>query len=595
MRHTQTLFIICLLFFTSCREDVEETIVDITPDPPIVTIGNGDIQFRGRILNEIGVPLEDVLVANYGETALSDQNGYYTIPTAQTQPDGAAFVTISKDGYFDEYRQTYPTSASINMLDVVLQSNLSDDIINGETGGTFETPEGVRLIIPAGAAMSNGQAFSGDIRIKIVYEDPTSYTDIEQSAANVPGWRNSELVELATYGMAKVSMETVRGDRISFSAGQPATLEMPLPESLSGYNDTMFFWQLQEQVWVSLGQAENSNGFLSANITGSGDYNYDIPFPRATICGTLVDQDGMKLRDQSFAIVVDNGAFVFTARTNEKGHFCIQVPRDQVLQIRIPDPCAPDESLYEATLGPFPEGPTQIGEITVDITLVQKPVSITDCEDGSPFTIDKGLLWINGFGFGYPAGTNSAGLANVQLPNCDGNGETFQVQAVANDERRTSSLALVTSEDLTTLELEVCSEPEEEEFFEFNISNAGTYQANEVSYLLRQRQFGPLSHQLWGRSISGTDTTEMLIYLLDLAPGDYTLNPDIFRNEDGVRSYHSTCLSCPGGNRLTIDEVGPDQSFINGTFQLQVSQRDSETRALIESGVIVSGSFHINR
>lgn len=595
MRYTLALFLLCLLFLSSCREDIEELDIETTIDPPIITIGSGDVQVRGRIVNQNGVPLSDVLISNYGETTRSDDNGNYILPAAERRPDGAAFLYIAEEGYFAEYRQIYPIPASVNMVDIVLQSVLTDDIINGETGGTFETPEGVKLVIPPGGALSDGQPYTGDIRVKIVYEDPTSYADIEQSSANVPGWLNGELVELATYGMVQVRLETVRGNNIFFSPDQPASLEVPLAESISEVNDSIFFWQLQEETWSLLGPVINNDGFLSADIFGSGFFNYDIPFPRATICGTLVDQTGMLLQNQSFAILIDNGAFVFMARTDAKGQFCIQVPRDQILNIRLPDPCAPEETLYEASIGPFPEGPTQIGEISIDYTTVRKPVSVTNCADGSPFTPDQGQVWLDGFEYGYPVWTNDEGQASILIPDCDGNGTSVEVQAVANDQRRTSAMAQVSSDDLSTLELEVCGEPEGEEFFQLNIANIGDFDMDELSYLLRQRQFGPLSHQLWGQSIVDTDTTEMFIYFLDFAPGNYSFNPDIFRYEADSSSYYSTCVNCAVENRLIIDDVGPDQSFIEGSFILEGSQRHSVTRELIESGVIISGSFHINR
>ncbi len=596
MRYTLTLFSFCLLFLTCNREDIEEMTVDTTLPNPIITLGDGDIQIRGRILAENGLPLEDVIISSPGGNTRSDINGNYILPAVEPQPDGAAFIYVFKEGYFEEYRQIYPRIASVNKLDITMNSTFSEEIISGETGGTLETPEGVRLVIPPGAALSAGQPYEGDIRVTIIYEDPTSYSDIEQSGANVPGWANGELVELATFGMARVNLETVRGAGVSFSPDQPASLQMPMPESLARFVDTMNFWQMQEQLWILQGQADIAQGLLIANIFGGGYYNCDIPFPRATICGTLVDENGVALPDQPFALVIDNGAFIFNTRTDQKGQFCVQVARDQVLSIRIPDPCNFDETLFETTIGPFPEGPTQIGNISIDVIPARKPVVVTDCTDGTPITQDKGLIWISGFGGGYPVRTNDAGMANLLLPDCDGNGGSFKVQAVANDQRRTSSLALVNSQDLSTLELEICGEPEGDEFMQMTVStvNTGDQLADEVSYLLRQGQFGTISHQLWGQNITGTDTTEFFVNFLELAVGDYSVNPDVFRYEAGSRSRFR-CVGCINESRLIITEVGPDESYIAGGFTMRAVRRDIDTGVQLETDVIVSAMFHINR
>lgn len=590
MRNTLTLLSICLLFFTSCREDLELSVTDTTVPPPTITYGH--IQLRGRVVDESGTPLQGAVINNFGEETSTDQNGFYSIPSVRRRPDGTATFYVTHEGYFTEYRQIIPSPPSIHKLDIILYDSSPDGTVNGFSGGTYESPEGPRLIVPAEAAISNGRPYTGEIRVKIAYADPTSYTDIEQSAANLPAWLDGERVELVTYGMAHVRIESTTGEEVTFSRDRPALLEMPLADEFARLIDTMSFWQLEELVWSLEGPAAIGNGMLSAAIFQSGNYNCDIPYPRATICGILTDDAGMPLQDQPFALVIDNGAFVFSTRTDERGQFCVRVARDQALRIRIPDPCNAEEILFEVAVGPFREGPTQIGEIIVESIPPRKPVNITDCADGGPVTQNEGLLWISGFGGGYPIRANDAGMAKLPLPDCGGSG-TFEVQAVANDQRRTSPLVTVSADDLSSLDLEICSELESGESFLTNIVGAGAFPMDEVSYLLRQNQDGGFEHQLWGKSTFEGDTTEFFITLQDLTEGEYTVAPRVYRYEPGLRSSY-LCDGCPSA-RVTILEVGPAQSYVKGAYSFLAVHRDLDTGDEIANPVVILGDFQINR
>ena len=483
-----------------------------------------------------------------------------------------------------------------------MNSQQPQGTINGATGGTFSLPSGVSLTLQPGSvrAPGGGGFYAGEVNVTMIYDDPSSFSDIAQSAANVPAWYNGREVELATFGMVEVEITDGQGTRLWLNRDQPAVLNIPIPPSLqNGNSDTtsnILFWELLELQWNFLNRPTIRNGNIRANIFGSGLYNCDVPYDRATICGQLVNPDGVPLISQPFALSIADGAFVFSFYSDNRGRFCARVARDQVLQIQIPDPCNPDEILLSIDLGPYPEGTTEIGDIVLDLPLTYKPVAVTKCEDNSAFTDEDGLLWISGFGSGIPYPLNSDGIALLPLPDC-GNTIRYQIQAVSDDLRQTSELGAITSDDLSQVNLTVCGDLESDESFTATIDGGTVLNMSRGSYLLRQNEEGEQLHQLWGENITGTDTTEFFISLPALDIGTYG-TPDAavigFGYQPGL-SYSLLCESNCTGMSVEITATGPNLSWIEGTFSYVANQVNSDDQSIIATSLPITGTFRLNR
>lgn len=595
------LSLVLLLALTGCYKDFEDLTTSTSDTVPNISFGELTASAKGQVVTEDGTPIAGALITNFNRSVYSDANGNYDFSDFLIDINGGTQFRISSNGYYDEWRKFYPEGGSLHLFDIVMNSQQPQGTINGATGGTFSLPSGVSLTLQPGSVFApGGNTYTDDVNITMIYDDPSSFSDIAQSAANVPAWYSGREVELATFGMVEVEITDGQGTRLWLSREQPAVLNIPIPPSLqNGNSDTtnnILFWQLLELQWNLLSQPTIRNGNIRANIFGSGLYNCDVPYDRATICGQLVTPEGIPLVSQPFSLSIADGAFVFSFYSDNRGRFCARVARDQVLQIRIPDPCNPDEILLSIDLGPYPEGTTEIGDIVLDLPLTYKPIAVTKCEDDSAFTDEDGLLWISGFGSGIPYPLNDDGIALLPLPDC-GNTIRYQIQAVSDDLRQTSELSSITNDDLSQISLTVCGDLEGDESFTASIDGGAVLNMSQGSYLLRQDEEGQQRHQLWGENITGTDTTEFFISLPALDIGTYG-SPDAVVIGFGYQPGLSYSLLC-GGNcpdmSIEITATGPNTSWIEGTFSYTASQINNSDQTTLATSLPITGTFRLNR
>lgn len=600
MRFTLFSLLLCLAL-SGCYQDFEDLTTSTSEREPNISFGSLTASAKGRVIAEDGTPVAGARISNFNRSVTTDANGNYDFSDFLIDVNGGTQFYITSMGYYAEWRKFYPEGGSLHLIDIVMNSRQPQGTINGATGGTFSLPNGVSLTLQPGSVRApGGGTYTDEVNVTLHYDDPSSFSAIAQSAANVPAWYNGEEVELATFGMVEVEITDGQGTRLWFNRDQPAVLDIPIPPSLqSAATDsfnTVLFWELQELQWNFLSRPTIRNGSIRANIFGSGLYNCDVPYERATICGQLVTPNGVPLISQPFALSIADGAFVFSFYSDDRGRFCARVARDQVLQIQVPDPCNPDEILLSLDLGPFPEGTTEIGDIVLDLPLTHQPVAVTNCEDDSPFTDADGLLWISGFGSGLPYPLNADGLALLPLPDC-GTIFNYQVQAVSNDLRRTSALSSINVEDLSTLNLTVCGDLEADEFFTATIDGGTTLNMNRGSYLLLQDAEGRQRHRLWGENITANDTTEFFISLPALEIGTYG-TPDAtvfgFGYQPGL-SYSLFCGDNCSALSVEITAVGPGGSWIEGTFNYEAVQINNSDASVIASNLPITGTFHLNR
>ncbi|MEM9929384.1 MAG: carboxypeptidase-like regulatory domain-containing protein [Bacteroidota bacterium] len=599
MRQIAIIFLF-LITLTSCRDDFEDLNISTSESTPSITLGDQTASARGRIVDNDGRPVAGARISsNFNEATLSDDDGFYELLDFRIGMDGDNFFFIRKDGYFEEFRKFTPNNKSVHLIDIVLNIRQPQGQINAVTGGTFTIPGGPTLRIPAGAARSGSSDYTGMINVTMYYDDPASMTSIAQSAANLPAWGNNSQVELATFGMVQLELRGENNESIGFPTQQPASLEFPIPPSLEQATvsgDSLLFWQLEEIAWGLLSSPLIRGGTIRANIRGGGVYNCDVPYPRAKICGRLVSPDGLPLVNQAFTIAIDGGAFMFTFRTDNRGEFCASVARDQILSILIPDPCNPDEVLTEFVIGPYPEGPTDIGDLELDLSFNSVQIAVTNCSDGSPATDDDAILWISGFGRGLPFLLNDGGLAQLPLPDC--NNETFfHVQAVGHDGRTTSELAAVSAESPTLTTLTLCDELAEDEYFTVSIDGAPELAMTRGSYLFRQVTNGNIAHQFWGEHRSGTDTTEFFLSLPALEVGTYNQPEAIalgYGYQPGLSFSYFCADPCPS-SEIVITATGPNDSWVAGTFSYLAQQVSFGSGDPIATDLPITGTFRLNR
>lgn len=591
------LFFVLLFGLTGCYKDFEDLDISTVDPNPVISFGDNTASARGRVLNNLGTPLSGATISNFAVSTQSDENGYYELNDFPIDADGGTNFYITRDGFFPEFRKFYPEDGSHHLVDIVLNAQRYQGIIDAAAGGTFSLESGPSLTINAGSVRNNAGVYTGQVYVTMYYYDPASPASIAQSAANLPARSGNREFELATYGMVRLELAGEDGRQVWIDNNDAAFLDFPVPENLQNtLLDTVMFWQLEEIAWQFQDGLTNRDGSLRARVNYGGLYNCDVPYDRATICGRLVSPEGLPLINQPFTLSLVDGAFMFSFLTDDRGRFCARVARDQLLEILIPDPCNPTETLTRLTLGPYPEGPTEIGDIELDLPLDLKPVAVKKCSDGTVFNDEDGQIWISGYGRGVPLRLNEEGLALLPLPDCDAP-VALQIQAVDDDQRQTSELVSLSSNDAAQAGLTVCGDLESDEYFTASIDGGPELTMTRGSYLLRQNAGGQIRHQFWGEHVAGTDTSEFFINLPALEAATYNGNDFLltgFSYQPGL-SYRYTCGSnCPS-TTVIISATGPGQSWVEGTFSFAATQSDLTDGSIITNNLPITGTFRLNR
>jgi len=319
-----TILLLIVLIIAGCRDDAyfsEETEIPINTG--IIVDGN----LNGLIINEANDPVSGVLIEVMGESTLTDENGFFRISDIAIDNNGS-LVKISKEGYLPSYKFTYAQPG---------ENSYIKHIIPAQGGGFYPSSTeipislngGAEITIPKGSVTYlDGSAYTGMIHHKNRYFDPSDPNLASYMPGDLRGINESDqLVQLVTYGMIGIELESESGEPLQLSASQPATLKFPIPESFS-VSDTIPMWYLNENTgyWIEEGYAIKQGNFMIAEVAHFSFWNCDDPFPLIELQGQLIDQNGNPLSNQGITITIDN-LLTGVGHTNENGYFRGKVPQ----------------------------------------------------------------------------------------------------------------------------------------------------------------------------------------------------------------------------------------------------------------------------
>ncbi len=96
MKKILYLFIACLLIMASCRKDINQTLVEVDEDPPIVLI---ESSIRGKVVDENGTAIAFAQVSVGNENLQADANGCFHFKNVEVKKSGT-IVKANASGYF---------------------------------------------------------------------------------------------------------------------------------------------------------------------------------------------------------------------------------------------------------------------------------------------------------------------------------------------------------------------------------------------------------------------------------------------------------------------------------------------------------------
>ena len=376
--------ILFLLIFTSCRED------SFLPNPDVVTseepIIRVEASVKGQVIDENNQPIENATIQLNDTEIQTDENGVFRFSNTVLNQNGT-LVTAKKAGYFLGAKLFNPT--------VGAESFVPFQLLEKELTGTFATTNGGKVTTNDGASVEfgadairtdAGDIYSGEVRVFAKWIDPTSDMLAEQMPGDLRAWdKDEELVQLATYGMVAVELESPSGVKLQLKDGSKATLTMPVPaEILNNAPSTIPLWSMDETTgyWIEESSAILQDGHYVGDVSHFSFWNCDAPFPLVKLTFQLKDSDGNVIKYMKTTITVNN-ANSRCGFSNSEGIVCGKVPKGENLVLKVYYYCG--NFIYEQDLGSNDDD-IDLGMIIVENVNATLITGELDKCDGSPVT-----------------------------------------------------------------------------------------------------------------------------------------------------------------------------------------------------------------
>jgi len=276
-----------------------------------------------------GTGIAGVTVSIGSVTTVTDEQGYYTLPSLEASED--AVVTFEKEGYLEGSRHIQlKASSNENNPSNYLEYSMYTYKYQWDYNSSEEI-EGAHIMIDASVSYSDlhGSLYTGTINASLVYFDITT----DQGKAAFPGQfqgidSNGETVQFDTYGLINFEVKDSSGNPLSLAEGETATLRFDKVSSLEK-PDTLPLWyyDYEQGVWFEEGYARlQEDGTYKGEISHFGTWSVNRPLEEEAgiYRGRIISEDGSPMDNVRLQAIGTNWVSSDLS-TDENGVFEIQV------------------------------------------------------------------------------------------------------------------------------------------------------------------------------------------------------------------------------------------------------------------------------
>lgn len=425
------IFLLAIGFIQSCQDDIiGETETTTIVTEPQVNITSG---VNGIVVDQNGNAIQNVFINYNNQDLKTDENGYFKIEDTSVRESGG-YLRLSKAGYFNSYKFFMPEKGVSSFLRVQMITKELSGNISAVNGGKIQLPGDASISFPSNAfKFENGNSYDGNVRVYAHWYNPVGRNLSVAMPGDLRGLNESnEIVQLATFGMMAVELESTNGQTLQLKDDVTAELNFPVPDEIIGDAPTEIpVWSFDEGngYWMEEDIAVLDNNRYIAEVSHFSFWNCDAPFPVVEIYGKLVDQLGNPLPFYSICIQAFNNTQTGYGWSNLEGGFRGKIPKDELLNFIVKDDCG--DIVFEKEIGPFSTA-VSLGNVVIQS---QDQVTIfgvlLDC-DNNPVSNGYVKIDLDGVENYYIAETNELGEWSLNLVRCQAVG-VFTVQGVDLD------------------------------------------------------------------------------------------------------------------------------------------------------------------
>lgn len=341
-----------------CRKDELINKVIVEEDDPIILVVSS---FKGKVIDESGVPVSGATVRVFNQTTLTNAQGLFVFNQIGA-PKNGALISVEKNGYFVGAALAGNSADGQNYVRVTMLEKGSPRSVSASTGGEIQWPSGMKTVIKPNTLLGpDGNVYTGQVNVYSRWIDPTD-SDL---GAIMPGALMAKDAEgnekvLATYGMASLELETASGEVLRIKEGETVEIDVPIPPELGPEAPTeipLWYFDLEEERWLLKGTCQKVSGgggiggYYHCAVISTGYWNCDIALEPVCLSGTIFQNDSTPAFYTKVIVEDLSDNFIYWGYTDINGFFCGSVPKAAPLRITIEDLCG--NVIYTADIGPY--------------------------------------------------------------------------------------------------------------------------------------------------------------------------------------------------------------------------------------------------
>jgi hypothetical protein len=358
----------------------------------------------GHVVGEDGVPIASAVVSAYGKSTTTNDRGVFVL-TNVVVPRWRCVVMVRKNGYFAGARAAMPSSGGVTPMRLTLQSMGTPETFSAVTGGAVAIGNSSVAIPGSSIVTKSGAAYNGIVRAFVRYQDPTTARFYDVFSGDMAARRaDGSSVELYSYGVLRVVLQSTSGEEVNLAPGAQATLRFPAVDATA---PSVPLWHFDETqgIWVEEGSATRQGGFYVGTVTHFTDWNLDRPDARVAFiegrvtCGDGIPLSGVVVRVGQRRVITDPSG-MYRSRVPADVAFTVEV-RDTVLDVAAPP----------VTVPAIVEGTTRVVDVLTSCP-ARVTIRVVDC-DGRP---SPGVVYVDAPGARTVVAASSGTAVTVVVP-----------------------------------------------------------------------------------------------------------------------------------------------------------------------------------
>lgn len=381
----------------------------------LIPVENVLSNIAGRVLSNLGEPLEGATVEIGGTRVWTDKEGYFLFPKGQYDSNGT-LLRVEKQGYFSAHRFAYPQSDGVENVLIYMMSASKSGEFMASKGGTIMIYN-ASVTVPAGAVGKNGVPYDGAVTAYVTWLDPTKETTFETMPGDLRGIEDGKVKFLRTFGMLGVELREENGGLLQLLPGRSATISATVPNPLlSDAPPTIPLWHFDDGdgCWKKEGEAVLKNGNYEGTVGHFSFWNYDISVPLAFLEGKVVGTGARSLLGTTIHVKTLDFGTSWTAPNDEGGYKGL-VPVGVPFTVEVQSWCG--KILYSENY-PALKGDTQLLDINVGTNNdVMVSGTLRRC-DGTPLENGLCAIVLNNISDRITVKGEQDGAFVVTLPDC---------------------------------------------------------------------------------------------------------------------------------------------------------------------------------